>query len=131
MVGVEWKEKKEMSEVSRLWLAGTPMQVQCWTPCLGEAPALSRGPRSGTGTPQPWWSDGRKPSTAACGGLGKQEPVLRGRPAPVNSLTGLRGPQSLPEKRWGPAACCPPPCKAGPASRVGLPPAGGQAYSSS
>lgn len=68
MVGVEWKEKKEMSEVSRLWLAGTPMQVQCWTPCLGDAPALPRGPRSGTGTPQPWWSHGRKPSTTACGG---------------------------------------------------------------
>lgn len=24
MVGVEWKEKKEMSEVSRLWLAARP-----------------------------------------------------------------------------------------------------------
>lgn len=94
MVGVEWEGETGMSEMPRLWLAGTPVQVQRWTPCLGEAPhcpARARVP-GGQGRSEARWSRGRKRRPPACGGPGKPEPaVARTCPAPVNSLAGLLG----------------------------------------
>lgn len=93
MVGVEWEGDVGMSEMPRLWLASTPVQVQRWTPCLGKAPhcparAVVPG---GQGRSEARWRRGRKRRPPACGGPGKPEPAARTCPAPVNSLAGLLG----------------------------------------